>query len=149
MLSKSFACATLLLAGIARAGDGGDHAHPHHMALFGGATIHDGHSYPTFGLDYEYLFHGKAGVVGLAELVLADPAEMIYGAGLAFHPVPAVKVAAIPAVAMASGESAFLMRGNLEYGIHAGPVTVSPSVSADYGHEAVVFVAGLAVGMGF
>lgn len=149
MLFKSLACATLILAGTARGGEGAGHAHPNHAALFGGATLHDGHFYPTLGLDYEYLFHGKAGVVALAELVLADHTEMIYGAGLAFHPVPAVKVAAIPALAMADGENAFLMRANLEYAIHAGPLTVSPSVSADYVHEEVVYLAGLAVGLGF
>lgn len=149
MLLKSLACATFLLAGVARAGDGADHAHHNHIALFGGATIHDGHSYPSFGLDYEYLFHGMAGAVGLAEIVLADHTEMIYGAGVAFHPIPAVKIAAIPAIAMADGESAFLARGNLEYAIHAGPLTLSPSVSADFVHEEVLYVAGLAVGMGF
>ena len=49
----------------------------------------------------------------------------------------------------ADGHSEFLMRGNLEYGIHAGPVTVAPSVSVDYVAEEVLFVAGLAIGAGF
>jgi hypothetical protein len=149
MLLKPLACATFLFAGTARAGDGADHAHHNHIALFGGATIHDGHFYPSLGLDYEYLFHEKAGAVGLAEVVLADHTETIIGAGPAFHPIPAVKIAAIPALVMADGENAFLLRGNLEYAIHAGPLTVSPSVSVDYVHEEVLYVAGLAVGMGF
>lgn len=130
-------------------GNGSHAAHHHHAAIFGGVTIHDSHVYPTIGLDYEFLFAPSFGIVAVGEVVLADHTEQIYGLGLAYHPVPPLKIAAIPAYLTADGHSEFLMRGNLEYGIHAGPVTVSPSVSVDYVAEEVLFVAGLAIGAGF
>lgn len=127
----------------------GHAVHRNHAAIFGGVTIHDSHFYPTVGLDYEYLFTSCVGAVAVAEVVFADHTEQIYGLGLAYHPIPPLKIAAIPAYLTADGHSEFLMRGNLEYGIHAGPVTVAPSVSVDYVAEEVLFVAGLAVGAGF
>jgi hypothetical protein len=142
----------LCMANEAAESHGGNEAHAahhNHAALFGGVTIHDSHVYPTMGLDYEYLFSSCVGVVAVGELVLADHTEQIYGLGVAYHPIAPLKIAAIPAYLTADGHSEFLMRGNLEYGIHAGPVTVAPSVSVDYVAEEVLFVAGLAIGAGF
>jgi hypothetical protein len=73
----------------------------------------------------------------------------IAGAGLAWHPIAPVKVAALGGMEMADGHSAFLVRGALEYAIHAGPMTLSPAVAVDYVEETVVYVAGMAVGVGF
>jgi hypothetical protein len=151
-----FGISCLCLANENGESHGGDHdggqghgAHHHHAAIFGGATIHDSHFYPTVGLDYEFLFAPPFGAVAVGEVVFADHTEQIYGLGLAYHPIAPLKIAAIPAYLTADGHSEFLMRGNLEYGIHAGPVTVAPSVSVDYVAEEVLFVAGLAIGAGF
>jgi len=154
MKVRSIVFALVGMSGLVFAGGSGDahgdHAsHCHHVAVFGGATIHDSHYYPTVGLDYEFLFHEMAGIVALAEAVFADHTEQIYGLGLAYHPVPALKLAAIPALETADGHSEFLMRGTVEYGFHLGPVTVAPGVSVDYVAEEILYVPGVAVGMGF
>lgn len=151
MSFHKLAILTLVLSGISLASDAeGSHpAHHNHLAVFGGATLHDSHVYPSVGLDYEFLPMPMFGLVALAELVFADHLEQIYGAGLAYHPIAPLKIAAIPALETADGHSSFLMRGTLEYGIHAGALTVAPSVSVDYVSEEVLFVAGIALGMGF
>jgi hypothetical protein len=141
----------IVLSGVSLAGAAEGHhpAHRNHLALFGGATIHDSHAYPSVGLDYEFLPLPMLGVVALAELVFADHLEQIYGAGLAYHPIAPLKIAAIPALETAGGHSSLLLRGTLEYGIHVGVLTMAPSVSVDYVSEEVLFVAGIALGMGF
>jgi hypothetical protein len=125
------------------------HFHHNHLALFVGATIHGSHVYPSLGFDYEFLFNEKVGVTALLEMVFADHEERIAGLGIAVHPFSAWKVAAIPAIVVADGHAAFLMRGTLEYGFHLGPVGLAPSVSVDYAHSEILFVPGVAVGMGF
>jgi hypothetical protein len=147
-LALALAFAALILAPRASAGDGA-HGHPNHAALFLGATVHDGHVYTTVGLDYEYLFHEKAGVVALAELIIHDPLAQIAGAGLAFHPIAPVKIAALGGMEFADGHSAALVRGNLEYAFHAGAMGIAPSVSVDYMDSEVLYVLGVALGMGF
>jgi hypothetical protein len=127
----------------------GAHAHLNHVALFGGATYHHSHFYQTAGLDYERLLNPKLGLTGMAEVVFADHAAFIGGAGLAWHPVPALKLAAIPAIEYGDGHSAFLMRGTVEYAFHAGPLSVAPSFSVDYVSSEVALVPGIAVGAGF
>jgi len=127
-----------------------EHAfHHNHVAAFLGATMHDSHFYPTVGADYEYFFNSKSGVVALAELVFADHLEQIGGLGLAYHPIPSLKIAALGGLEYADGHSAFLMRGNLEYGIHAGPLTISPSFSVDYVSSEILYVFGATFGMVF
>lgn len=142
------ALALLCAAPESRAGEDG-HGHPNHAAVFVGATVHDSHVYPTVGVDYERLFNPHLGAVLLAELVVSDPMAQIAGLGLAYHPIAPVRIAALGGVEHADGHSAFLVRGNLEYALHAGPVTVSPSASVDYVDEDIVYVLGAAVGVGF
>lgn len=139
-----------LIAVLSTLAFGGEHGfHPNHVAVFGGTTAHHSHFYPSVGLDYERYFNPSFGAVALAELVFADHTEQIYGLGLAWHPIPAVKIAAIPAWETADGHSEFLARGTLEYGIHAGPISIAPSLSADYVAEEILYVMGVAVGTGF
>lgn len=123
--------------------------HHNHLALFLGATIHGSHVYPSLGFDYEFLFTPKVGVTALLEMVFAEHDEQIAGLGVAVHPFAALKVAAIPALVVAEGHAAFLMRGTVEYGFHVGPVSLAPGVSVDYAHSEILFVPGVAVGMGF
>lgn len=145
----SLAVSALLgAAPVARAEEDG-HAHHNHAAVFVGATVHDSHAYPTVGVDYERLFNAHVGAVLLGELVLSDPMAQIAGLGLAYHPIAPIKIAALGGVEHADGHAAFLVRGNLEYAIHAGAVTVSPSASVDYVDEEIVYVLGAALGMGF
>jgi hypothetical protein len=153
--------AALSLAALGHAyegADGGSHAshghdshpaHANHVALFGGATYHASHFYQTAGLDYERLLNPKLGVTGLAEVVFADHALFIAGAGLAWHPVSALKLAAIPALEHGDGHSAFLMRGLAEYAFHLGPLSVAPGMAVDYVSSEVALVPGIAVGAGF
>ncbi len=89
------------------------------------------------------------GVTALLEMVFAEHDEQIAGLGVAVHPFAALKVAAIPALVVADGHAAFLMRGTVEYGFHIGPVSLAPSVSVDFVHSEILFVPGVAVGMGF
>lgn len=124
-------------------------AHLNHVALFGGATYYDTHFYQTAGIDYERLLNAKLGIAGMAEVVFADHALFIAGAGLAWHPVPALKLAAIPALEHSNGHSAFLMRATAEYALHVGPLSVAPALSADYVSGHVALVPGLAIGTGF
>lgn len=151
-LLKSLVPAAALALSVAapacRAGEDG-HGHHNHAALFVGATVHDSHVYPTVGLDYERLFLPQLGAVVFGELVISDPLAQIAGAGLAYHPIAPVKLAALGGVEHADGHSAFLARGTLEYAFHAGAVSISPSASVDYVDEAFIYVLGAAVGMGF
>lgn len=147
-LTLTLALTALACAPRAEAGEG-SHGHHHHAAVFLGATVHDAHAYPTVGLDYEFLFHEKAGVVALAELILHDPLAQIAGAGLAFHPIAPLKVAALGGMEFADGHSLFLVRGNLEYAFHAGSMGIAPSVSVDYMDSEVLYVLGVALGVGF
>jgi hypothetical protein len=126
-----------------------EHHHHHHAAFFGGVTLHDGHLAPSFGLDYEYLVHPMGGVVGLFELVFGDKLQQIYGLGISGHPIPAVKIAVIPALESSHGHNAFLLRWNMEYAFHAGPLSIAPSASVDYVNSEIAFVGGLALGFGF
>lgn len=132
----------------AGASDGG-HSHHNHAALSVSATLHDSHVYPTVGVDFERYLHEQVGVLALGELVFADVLAQIAGLGLAYHPIAPVKVALLGGMEFADGHSVFLTRGTLEYAIHAGPASISPSVSVDYMDSEFVYVAGAAVGMGF
>lgn len=147
-LVASLAFGTLCMFSEIRASDEG-HAHHNHAALFVGATIHDSHVYPTVGLDYERYLHETFGIVAFGEMVISDPMAQIAGLGVAYHPIAPVKIAALGGMEFSDGHNAFLVRGNLEYAIHAGPVSISPSVSVDYVEETVIYVAGAAVGIGF
>lgn len=123
--------------------------HSNHLALFGGATIHDGHSYASLGIDYERYLTEKVGVVALGELINGHELQQIYGLGVAYHPISPLKLAFIPGVEIAHGHSEFLMRLNTEYAFHLGHWSVSPSASVDYVAKHFVYVAGVAVGLGF
>lgn len=123
--------------------------HSNHIAVFGGVTVHHGHSYPSIGLDYERYLSKQIGVVALGELINGDELQQVYGLGLAYHPISPLKLALIPAVEIAHGHSEFLMRLNSEYAFHIGHWSVAPSVSLDYVAEELVYVAGVAVGLGF
>lgn len=150
---KSLSCAlALAFAGLvspARAGGDGHDFHPNHAALFLGATLLEGSVYPTVGLDYERYLTPQVGLVGLAEIIVHDPLAQVVGAGVAYHPIAPVKIAALGGMEFSDGHSAFLVRGNLEYGIHVGALGIAPSVSVDYVDSHVVYVFGLAVGLGF
>ena len=123
--------------------------HSNHIALFGGVTVHHGHSYPSLGLDYERYLSKQVGIVALGELINGPELQQVYGLGLGYHPIAPLKIALIPAMEFAHGHSEFLLRLNSEYAFHVGHWSVSPSVSVDYVAEEFVYVAGVAIGLGF
>lgn len=120
-----------------------------HLAVFYGATVHDGHPAHTLGLDYEYHMNKQFGFISLAEYIAHEEAAGLFGGGLAYHPFGGAKLALIPALEMNSHHSAFVLRTNLEWAFHFDQYSASPSYSLDLVEGHAVNVFGLAFGAAF
>lgn len=149
ILALILGLSSLLSAPAALAG-----GHPHHLALFGGATTLEGHTAGTAGADYEYRFGAGQSALGVGVLfdqAFGDASHSIVGAPLFFHPFLGAKFLAAPAMEISHGESHFLARVGAGYDIPLGATayTLSPMFNLDFveGHTAMVY--GLAFGFGF
>lgn len=123
--------------------------HRHHVALFGGITLHEEEAHPTAGLDYELRLNQKLGVLAMAEVMFAGDPVQIYGLGAGWHVTDPLRFALIPALEVAHGHMEFLARVNVEYGFHVGSLSVGPSASLDYVAGHILPCVGVVVGSGF
>ncbi len=126
---------------------------PHHLAVFGGATIHHGHAAPTFGVEYEFrlpVWQYRLGVGPIVEGIFDTSTASIIAPAAFLHPWGGLKLLAAPGVEATSGHAAFLVRGGLGYEFHLGSWSLTPLAQFDWvfgGGLAQVY--GLSVGYGF
>lgn len=134
--------------------------HPHHLALFNGATtsLEQSTTAYTLGLDYEFRFSEKLGVGLLGEIIFAEESELIAGIPLFYHPLGGLKIMAVPMLqwaqkiapgsAEASPTALFAGRIALGYDFHLGSFSLGPEIGFDLGEtQSVVF--GISIGKGF
>jgi len=131
------------LGGTAHAGD-----HPHHAALFVGATTTDAETRPTVGVDYAYRF-GLLSVGGLVDAAFGDHTTLIVAPVLFVHPAGGLKIGVAPGLETDFDHAVFVIRGTMGYDFHVGALSVGPVVSVDYADGHVAFVYGAGVGIGF
>ena len=123
--------------------------HRNHVAVFGGATLHEEEADMTAGLDWEVRFGSKAGMLIIGEAVFAEETEQIFGLGMTWHASEAIRLAIVPAWEIAGHHQSFLFRMGAEYGIHLGTLSFAPGLNLDLADGHVLQVAGMAVGSGF
>ena len=148
-----------------------DHAvHRHHGGIFLGATtnLSADHTDPTVGIDYEYrlpVWHNRIGVAAFGEFTFAAHDEWIIGSGVVFRPAEALKLFAgggllfvedseggeVHSIAATTSEenddSHSLWRVGAGWEIHAGSLSVTPTLFYDRveGHGNLVY--GVAIGI--
>lgn len=139
--------------------------HAHHLAVFGGATLHGEYAAPSVGLDYAYFLPVLDRRIGVGPFFDATfpavGAEMVLGLALAMKGPIGVQLALAPIVELArteEGDSPVEQkwehewggRLNLSYGFHLQErFSLGPSVSADFFPHHVAYVLGLNAGLGF
>jgi len=123
--------------------------HRNHIAIFGGATLHEEEADMTAGLDWELRLGRKAGMLAIGEAVFAEETEQIFGLGMTWHVSDAIRLAMVPAWEMAGEHQAFLFRMGVEYGIHLGTLSIASGVSLDLAGGHLFLVPGISVGSGF
>jgi len=134
-----------------------EHDYSHHLGIFLGGTsgtYAHGHSAFTIGLEYEYMLNHEMPGVGIgfiAESVMFDETELIFGLPVFLHVYKGLKFYMAPSVIYTSDwedhrkydgtgeyemepfheQTRFFMRFGTGYSIHAGRFAVTPTIAAD------------------
>ena len=107
---------------------------------------------PTLGLDYEYRLAAVDHMFGLVALVDAaffDHRVLIYGAGLAIHPLGGLKILVASGEETSAGHKAAAGRLGLAYDFHIGSFSVAPTYNVDViKANTPAHVVGLSLGIG-
>lgn len=130
--------------------------HPHHVALFAGATSFETEWTPHFtvGADYEFrlpFLDGLLGIFASGEVVVVEGTPLIFTAGLTVHPIGGLKILAGAGTEFHAEhpEPEFLVRGGLGYDFHLGMISLGPAAFVDYADGHVALVYGLSAGVVF
>ncbi len=136
------------------------HVHPHHIAIFGGATtpadyFELDYTEPTAGIEYEYrlpFWNQVLGIGVFGEVIFADHLAYLGGGLLFAHPIGGLKIFAGGGVEAVDEEDGMhtesLIRGGAGYDFHFGQFSAGPLISVDYIHEHFYLVYGLSFGIG-
>lgn len=131
---------------------GGHHAHNNHVGLFVGATTNAGKTAATIGLDYEYRLAAMDRLFGIgvmADLAQFEHKEVLVAPALFVHPIGHVVAVVAPGLEHEAGETIFVLRAGVMAPFAVGPVSLAPTVFADWAHSHVAWVYGLTVAAGF
>lgn len=121
------------------------------VAIFGGATIIDGTSYATAGIDVEHRFGASWGLGILADWVVGgeEGREFIIAPAVFFHPIDRVRIDLAPGVQRLSKEhvNEFVFRVGIDYDFEFGDHWVAaPNVNVDFVADDFIPVVGAEVG---
>ncbi|MDH5718047.1 MAG: hypothetical protein OEZ22_10460 [Spirochaetia bacterium] len=127
--------------------------HSNHLAVFLGATTFSKDETKfTAGADYEYRLSAMHGLLGLgliADFAFREHVQSIFGGGLFIHPAGGLKILLAPGAEIHDGHAIFLFRGGIAYDIHAGSLSITPTINFDYANHHLAYVYGLGIGVGF
>jgi hypothetical protein len=121
-----------------------------HAGIFAGVTSADSHSYPTFGLEFEYAAFSDIGLLVALERITGDHEANVGVLGLNFHTMGNGRVLLGAGVESSHGHSENLVRLGFGWAIPIGKYSATPSLAIDrLGNEHTALVAGVSFGLGF
>jgi len=127
--------------------------HRHHLGFLLGAAVTSEHGETesgfAFGVDYEYRFHPRVGAGALVEVATGELRDVVVAALMTWHPWRGLKLMAGPGVEIGDDDSEFLVRVGAAYQFKLDRILIGPEFDVDIVDGHPVYVAGLAVGIGF
>jgi hypothetical protein len=124
--------------------------HKHHVSVFAGNTTdYKGHNAFTVGVDYEYRFNKRWGLVGLFDYATGEIDATVIAAGVIFHALKNLRLQAAPGFDIHKDSEQFVVRFGILYDFHVGGWTLTPCMYVDVLELDENHIYGLGFGKGF